>query len=70
MKTSELIKEIKRLPIQKRIYVIEKAIHSIRQQEDAHQIEKAVNDLYSEYKTNSELTAFSNIDFEDFYETK
>jgi hypothetical protein len=28
MRTNELIKEIQRLPIQKRMFVIEKAIHS------------------------------------------
>lgn len=70
MNTSELIKEIERLPLQKRIYVIEKALQSIRHQEDSAQMELAVNELYSEYKTNPELTAFTNIDFEDFYESK
>jgi hypothetical protein len=32
MRTTELIKEIQRLPLQKKIYVIEKTIHSIRTQ--------------------------------------
>jgi len=70
MKTEEILREIKRLPVKKRIYVIEKAIHSIREQEEKDQMSKAVDTLYSDYKNDKELTAFTNIDFEDFYETK
>lgn len=70
MKTNELIKEIQRLPISKRIYVAEKTIHSIRTQEDKNVMKKAAEVLFSEYKTDSELTAFTNLDYVDFYETK
>jgi hypothetical protein len=70
MRTNEIIKEIQRLPIQKRIYVIEKAIHSIRKYEDKNQMEKAANSLFADYKSDKELTAFTNLDFEDFYETR
>jgi hypothetical protein len=70
MKTEEILREIRRLPLKKRIYVIEKAIHSIREQEEKDQMSKAVDTLYSDYKNDKELTAFTNIDFEDFYETK
>ena len=70
MRTNEILKEIKRLPIRKRIYLIEKAIHSIREQEEKDQMEKAVDSLYKDYENDKDLTAFTNIDFEDFYETK
>ena len=70
MKTNDLIKEIQRLPISKRIYVIEKTIHSIRTLEDKSQIKKAADALYSDYKTDAELTAFTELDFEHFYEAK
>jgi hypothetical protein len=70
MKTNEIIKEIQRLSVQKRIYVIEKTIHSIRKQEDANQMKKAVDILYTDYKSDKELTAFTNLDLEDFYETR
>jgi hypothetical protein len=70
MKPEEILREIRRLPVKKRIYVIEKAIHSIREQEEKDQMSKAVDTLYSDYKNDKELTAFTNIDFEDFYETK
>lgn len=65
MRTSEIIREIQRLPVQKRIYVIEKTIHSIRKQEDANLLKKAADSLLVNYKSDKELTAFTNIDFED-----
>jgi len=70
MNTNEIIKEIKRLSIPKRIYVIEKTVHSIRKNENLNQMKKAADALSIDYKSNNELTAFSTIDFEDFYETR
>ena len=70
MRTSEIINEIKRLPIQKRIYVIEKTIHSIRTQEDTEQMNIAADTLYGDYKSDKELTAFTELDFESFYEAR
>ena len=70
MRTNELLKEIKRLPLRKRIYLIEKAIHSIREQEEKDQMKNAVDSLYKDYENDNELTAFTNLDFEDFYETR
>ena len=70
MRTTEIIKAIQNLPVQKRIYVIEKSIHSIRQQEDSRQLQKASDELYTDYKSDRELTAFTNIDFENFYEAR
>ena len=70
MRTNEIIKEIQRLPIQKRIYIIEKTIHSLRKQEDTNQMKKAADTLYTNYKSDKELTVFTILDFEDFYETR
>ncbi|MFO7923816.1 MAG: hypothetical protein R6U58_09015 [Bacteroidales bacterium] len=70
MKTTELIKEIQKLPVRKRIYVIERTIRLLRKQEEANQMEIAAESLYEDYKDNKELTAFTNIDFENFYEAR
>lgn len=70
MKTSELIKEIERLPIRKRIYVIERTIHNIGKQEDLNMMTKAANTLLNDYKLDNELTAFATLDFEAFYEAR
>jgi hypothetical protein len=70
MRTKEIIKEIERLPIEKRILVIEKAIHSIRLKEDKNNMKKAASTLSHDYRTDKELTAFSDLDFENFYEAR
>lgn len=70
MRINEIIKEIQRLPIAKRIYVVEKTIHSIRTQEDKTVMKNAADSLYTDYKADNELTAFANLDFVDFYEAK
>ena len=70
MRTNELIREIRRLPLSKRIYVIEKAIHSMREQEEKKQIKKAVDLLLDDYNNDENLITFTNLDFEEFYEAK
>jgi len=70
MRTEELINEIESLPIQKRIYVIEKTFQSIRKQSDTNQMSIAAEDLFSEYVSNNELTALSNLAIEDFYQAR
>ena len=34
------------------------------------QMKKAADELYEDYLSDKELTAFTNLDFEDFYETR
>ena len=70
MRTNEILREIKRLPVSKRIYLVEKIIHSIRLQEDENAMLIASDALYADYATNKDLTAFTNIDYEDFHEAK
>lgn len=70
MNTSEIINEINRMPISKRMYVIEMAIHSIRKIENEDKLIEASNLLLSDYSNDKNLTAFTDLDFEDFYETK
>ncbi len=70
MKTAEIIEELRRLPLNEQIYVIEKTIQSIRQQEDSSQMALGADRLDNDYRTDKGLTAFTNIDFEDFYETR
>ena len=64
MRTAEIIKEIQNLPIQKRIYVIEKTIQSIRKLEETNQLRNAADKLYTDYLSDKELTVFTNLDFE------
>jgi hypothetical protein len=70
MKTKEILYEINRLPISERFYLVEKTIETIRKDEEKRNLCLIVEEMVEEYKTNPELSAFKNIDFEDFYEAK
>lgn len=58
MGTQQLIREIKKLPISKRMVIIERTLKSIRERESKNQMEKAAEILRINYKTDKELTAF------------
>lgn len=70
MSTMELLKEIDRLPLNDKLSLLEKAIKDIIKHNDKQQMTIAADSLENEYKTNKDLTAFSNLDIEDFYEAK
>jgi hypothetical protein len=70
METKEIIQQIENLPVEKRMLIIEQALKSIREKEIKGKMNKAVEDLQEEYKTNKDLTAFTEIDFENFYEPR
>jgi len=70
MKTSDLIKELNLLPMRKRIYVIERTIHSMRTNEEKGDMKKAVELLLPDYLNDEELTVFTALDFEGFYEAR
>lgn len=70
MRTKEIIEEIQRLPVVKRMQVIEKTLKSIRESEEQNKMNKAASALLKDYQTDKALTAFTDIDFEDFYEAR
>jgi hypothetical protein len=70
MQALEIIREINRLPLTKRFYVVEETIKSIKKEEMGNQMELAANELYDDYKNDKELTAFTSLDFDTFYETR
>jgi hypothetical protein len=70
MKTDEIIKEITQLPVNKRIFIIERTLKSIREVEEKDTLQKVVSVLLNDYSTEKELTVFTEIDFELFYEAR
>jgi hypothetical protein len=70
MSTTELLKEIDRLPLNDKLFVLEKAIKDIIKHNYEQQMTVAAESMENEYKTNKDLTAFSKLDIEDFYEAK
>ncbi|HZY36507.1 MAG TPA: hypothetical protein VFE53_07660 [Mucilaginibacter sp.] len=70
MGTSEIIIEINKLPVSQRLTLIELTIKNIREEEKKQRRIAAVEKLYDDYVNDPELTAFTSLDFEDFYEAK
>ncbi|HRI31288.1 MAG TPA: hypothetical protein PLQ21_07135 [Candidatus Kapabacteria bacterium] len=70
MQTIELIEEIQRLPLSPKFYVVEETLKSIKKEEMQHLMELAANELYEDYVNDKELTVFTSIDFDKFYETR
>jgi len=70
MEMKDIIELMEKLPVEKRMLIIEQTLKSIREIELKTRMSKAVNELQEVYKTNHELTAFTDIDFDNFYETR
>lgn len=70
MSAYEIIHEISHHPISRRIFIVERTLKSIREKEENDNIEKAVKVLHNDYATNKNLTEFSDIEFDDFYEAR
>lgn len=70
MDTTSILKEIDQLPLDEKLSFLQKAIRDIIKHNYQQQMTFAADSMENEYKTNKELTAFTNLDLEDFYETK
>ena len=70
MSTAEIIDKINLLSPAEKLFIIEKTFKDILHLNAVQQMTLAAEALENEYRTNQELTAFSSIDFEDFYEAK
>ena len=70
METREIIRAIKKLPVSKRILIVEKTLKTIRENETRKRMVKATESLFEDYKNDKELTAFTQLDYEEFYETR
>jgi len=69
MDTLEIIHNINRLPLPQQMLIVEQIIHSIRKRE-LPSLEMAAERLYADYMTDENLTVFTQLDCEDFYETR
>lgn len=70
METNEIIDEIKKLSIKERLQIIEKTARTIQNDDEKEQMKMAADTLYDDYKNDAELTIFTDLDLEDFYETR
>ncbi len=70
METREIIRAIRKLPVSKRMLIVERTLKTIRESETRKRMVKAAESLFEDYKNDKELIAFTQLDFEGFYETK
>ncbi len=70
MQAVQIIQEIQRLSLDKKFQIVEETIKAIKKEETSNQMDFAVKLLYSDYANDKELTAFTALDFQDFYEAK
>jgi len=69
METLEIMRNVNRLPLSQQMLIAERIIHSIRQKEQ-HPLDMAAKRLYADYMTDENLTVFTQLDCEDFYEAR
>ena len=69
MTTEIIIKELDKLTLTDKLLVIERTLESIRKNQEK-KLETAVDTLYNDYKNDEELTIFTRIDPETFYEAR
>jgi len=69
MQTTDIMHDISCLPKSQRMLLVEYIIRSIRHEEQPS-LEKAAECLCEDYLNDKELTVFTQLDCEDFYETR
>ena len=69
METLEIIRNINCLPISQQMLIAERIINSVRKREQ-QSLETAAERLYEDYMTDENLTIFTQLDCENFYETR
>jgi TRAP-type C4-dicarboxylate transport system substrate-binding protein len=70
METKEIISEIEKLTVKDRLQIIEKTARTIQMDDDKEHMKNAADQLYDDYKDDAELTAFTDLDLDDFYEAR
>jgi hypothetical protein len=70
MGTKELIAEIERLSVAEKNRVLEAALRSMREKDLKHSVSVAAEAMEHEYRTNKQLTEFTDIDLDAFYEVR
>ena len=69
METTDIIRDISRLPILQRMLVVEYIVRSMRLEEQLP-LEKSATRLYSDYLNDKDLTQLTQLDYEHFYEAR
>jgi hypothetical protein len=69
MTTANIIRELDKLPLADKLFIIERTLKALRTEKEKN-LKSAVEHLYNDYKNDKELTSFTELDNEPFYETR
>ena len=69
MTTTAIIKEIDKLPLPDKLLVIERTLIAIRHNK-GYNLQQGVDALGHDYATDKDLTIFTQIDTDSFYEAR
>jgi hypothetical protein len=69
MTTVAIIREIRKLPFTAKLLVLEKTLKAIRQERE-QDLAKAADALYNDYRNDKELTIFTSLDADKFYDAR
>ncbi len=71
MTNTKIVEEINRLPLSEQIYIVEIVLKNIRHKaEKTPTLAEGAKALLHDYENDKELTAFTSLDGEDFYESR
>lgn len=70
MSITEILNEINLLPPKEKIWLIQQALKSLHDTTSKNELMIAADAMADEYRTNRDLTAFTEIDIDSFYEAK
>jgi hypothetical protein len=70
MTAEYILRKLEKLPLTEKLLVIERTLKSIRTEKQKALKTAAVESLYDDYKNDKELTSFTQLDNEPFYETR
>lgn len=68
--TQQILQEFEKLPTRTKWQIVERALQILKEEEDKAQFAQAVGELRQDYVSNTELTAFTALDMDEFYEPK
>jgi hypothetical protein len=66
----DILREIEKLPLQDRVLLVKKTLKSLEKAGGARDLKRAARELLEDYKTDKDLTAFTDLDMENFYEPR
>lgn len=71
MNATEIVTEINRLPLTEKIFVVELVLKNIRRESQQNQsLSDGAKALLEDYENDKELTVFTALDYQNFYEAK